>query len=168
MSSKRNRMPGLTVGEDPFERGVVHGRTFAADVSHNLDTYLQRFGASGLSIDEAFDEALRWQKAMESQNAEYTGETDGCTTFGLLSDVTADGHTWLGQNWDWLEGVHQRTLVLRITRKNKPSLVCLTEAGIVGGKMGVNECGIGLENYHDIKVGDIIEAFEMEKFAATL
>ncbi len=30
------------------------------------------------------------------------------------------------------------------------------------------ECGIGLENYHDIKVGDIIEAFEMEKFAATL
>jgi translation initiation factor IF-2 len=30
------------------------------------------------------------------------------------------------------------------------------------------ECGIGLENYNDIKVGDIIEAFEMEKFAATL
>jgi translation initiation factor IF-2 len=30
------------------------------------------------------------------------------------------------------------------------------------------ECGIGLENYNDIKIGDIIEAFEMEKFAATL
>ena len=30
------------------------------------------------------------------------------------------------------------------------------------------ECGIGLENYNDIKAGDIIEAFEMEKFAATL
>ena len=30
------------------------------------------------------------------------------------------------------------------------------------------ECGIGLENYNDIKVGDIIEAFEMEKTAATL
>ena len=30
------------------------------------------------------------------------------------------------------------------------------------------ECGIGLENYHDIKQGDIIEAFEMEKMAATL
>ncbi len=30
------------------------------------------------------------------------------------------------------------------------------------------ECGIGLENYSDIKVGDIIEAFEMEKIAATL
>jgi translation initiation factor IF-2 len=30
------------------------------------------------------------------------------------------------------------------------------------------ECGMGLENYNDIKVGDIIEAFEMEKFAAKL
>ena len=58
--------------------------------------------------------------------------------------VTADGHTWLGQNWDWLEGVHGRTFVLQVRRKDKPSFVCLTEAGIAGGKMGVNECGIGL------------------------
>ncbi|MBK5273485.1 MAG: translation initiation factor IF-2 [Desulfuromonadales bacterium] len=30
------------------------------------------------------------------------------------------------------------------------------------------ECGIGLENYNDIKIGDIIEAFEIEKFATKL
>jgi translation initiation factor IF-2 len=30
------------------------------------------------------------------------------------------------------------------------------------------ECGIGLENYNDIKVGDIIEAFEMESVKTTL
>jgi isopenicillin-N N-acyltransferase-like protein len=69
---------------------------------------------------------------------------DGCTTFGLLPEATADRHTWLGQNWDWLEGVHGRTFVLRARRKGEPSFVCLTEAGIAGGKMGVNECGIGL------------------------
>jgi translation initiation factor IF-2 len=28
------------------------------------------------------------------------------------------------------------------------------------------ECGIGLERYNDIKVGDVIEAFTMEKVAA--
>jgi translation initiation factor IF-2 len=33
---------------------------------------------------------------------------------------------------------------------------------------GGYECGIGLENYNDIKTGDIIEAFEMEKVAAKL
>src|SRR6266566_2948639 len=69
---------------------------------------------------------------------------DGCTTFGLMPEATADRHTWLGQNWDWLEGVHGRTFVLRARRKGAPSFVCLTEAGIAGGKMGVNECGIGL------------------------
>jgi len=30
------------------------------------------------------------------------------------------------------------------------------------------ECGIGLENYNDIKIGDIIEAFEIEKVATKL
>jgi len=69
---------------------------------------------------------------------------DGCTTFGLSPDATADRHRWLGQNWDWLAGVHGRTFVLRMRRKGKPRFVCLTEAGIAGGKMGVNECGIGL------------------------
>ncbi|MBZ1351344.1 C45 family peptidase [Alcaligenaceae bacterium LF4-65] len=184
--TSRKHMPALTVGDNAYERGLKHGQQFASDVAANVETYLLRFEASGLPRAEALEEAMRWQHAMESQNAEYaeemlglakgsgqsaaaiallnaryeiafmifgkdarkqeqaTNETDGCTTFGLLSDVTADGHTWLGQNWDWIAGVHQRTLVLRIQRKNKPSLVCMTEAGIVGGKMGVNELGIGL------------------------
>ena len=30
------------------------------------------------------------------------------------------------------------------------------------------ECGIGLENYNDIKVGDIIEVFEIEAIKTTL
>lgn len=72
------------------------------------------------------------------------GEADGCTTFGIGPEFGNWAKTWLGQNWDWLEGVHGRTLVLRIKRTKKPSLVCLTEAGIVGGKMGLNEVGIGL------------------------
>jgi isopenicillin-N N-acyltransferase-like protein len=69
---------------------------------------------------------------------------DGCTTFGLMPEMTANGHTWLGQNWDWLAGVHGRSFVLRVRRKSLPSFICLTEAGIVGGKMGVNDRGIGL------------------------
>ena len=40
--------------------------------------------------------------------------------------------------------MHGRTFVLRVERTHAPSFVCLTEAGIAGGKMGVNECGIGL------------------------
>jgi isopenicillin-N N-acyltransferase-like protein len=182
----RNRIPSLTVGDDPFERGRAHGRAFSADVAANLETYLRRFEASGLARDNAFAEAARWRQAMAGHNAEYAdemrgiaegsgqsddaiallnaryelaftlfgreaqrkdsavAEADGCSTFGVLPEASGDGHTWLGQNWDWLVGVHRRTFVLRIRRTGKPSLVCLTEAGIAGGKMGVNECGIGL------------------------
>lgn len=80
----------------------------------------------------------------EARALDAAAETDGCTTFGVLPEASADGRTWLGQNWDWLEGVHGRTFVLRLRRRDKPSLICLTEAGIVGGKMGLNERGIGL------------------------
>ena len=30
------------------------------------------------------------------------------------------------------------------------------------------ECGVGLDNFHDIKIGDIIEAFEVVEEAASL
>jgi isopenicillin-N N-acyltransferase-like protein len=186
MALIQDRMPALTVGEDPHERGLAHGRAFKAEVAANLEVYLRRFEASGLARADAYAEAQRWGAAMRRQNAEYAAEmaglargadqeaaaifllnaryeitytlfgkdardrdkavaeTDGCTAFGALPEATADGSTWLGQNWDWLAGVHRNTLVLRIRRKSKPSLVCVTEAGIVGGKMGVNSAGIGL------------------------
>lgn len=181
----------LTVGDDPRERGRLHGRHFADDIASNLETYLRRFEASGLDRDSAFREGTHWFASIKRQNEDYAEEMhgiaegsrhgdaaiavlnaryelaftlfgqdatrnqelrrelltvgpDGCTTFGLLPEATQDGHTWLGQNWDWLEGVHDHNLVLRVKRKNLPSFVCLTEAGIVGGKMGVNEAGIGL------------------------
>ena len=52
----------------------------------------------------------------EAMRQELLEVVDGCTTFGLLPEITADRHSWLGQNWDWLEGVHGRTFVLRVER----------------------------------------------------
>lgn len=80
----------------------------------------------------------------EARAPDAAAEADGCTTFGVLPEASADRRTYLGQNWDWLEGVHGRAFLLRLTRRDRPSLICLTEAGIVGGKMGLNERGIGL------------------------
>src|SRR6266478_4267464 len=163
----------LTTEGDAHACGLAHGRRFAREIADNVATYLRRFAASGLDRDEAYAEEMRGiadgagqsEDTIALLNARYElaftlfgqeakqGQTkkellelglDGCTTFGLLPEATADRHTWLGQNWDWLEGVHGRTFVLRARRKGEPSFVCLTEAGIAGGKMGVNECGIGL------------------------
>ncbi len=181
-------LPILDLGDDPFERGLIHGRELAPMIAENIDTYLARFAAGGLDKDDARKEGETWIEVIAGQNAEYfeemrgvaesadlplgdiamlnaryeitfglfgrearakdiatiAEEADGCSTFGALPEATASGHTILGQNWDWLAGVHGRCAVLRIRRKSGTDLICYTEAGIVGGKMGVNEHGIGL------------------------
>jgi isopenicillin-N N-acyltransferase-like protein len=76
-------------------------------------------------------------------------ETEGCTSFGLMPSATRNGHTIIGQNWDWLGSIRGRTFVMRVVRTNspgdgKPNFIGFTEGGIVGPKMGVNAAGIGL------------------------
>jgi isopenicillin-N N-acyltransferase-like protein len=181
------RYPVLDLGDDPYERGLVHGKALPRAIRDNIATYLARFAAGGLSAETARREGEVWTEVIAGQNPEYAEEmrgiaggaglplgdiamlnaryeitfglfgreaasadkiretdTAGCSTFGATASATASGHTILGQNWDWLAGVHGSCVVLRIRRSDKPDLICYTEAGIVGGKMGVNEHGIGL------------------------
>ncbi len=180
-------LPVLDLGDDPYGRGLAHGKALAQAVRDNIATYLARFEAGGLSAGAARKEGATWAEVITGQNEEYAEEmrgvadgaalplgdvamlnaryeitfglfgreaasvdkvaedaASGCSTFGVMAEATASGHTILGQNWDWLAGVHGRCVVLRIRRTGKPNLICYTEAGIVGGKMGVNEHGIGL------------------------
>ncbi len=71
-------------------------------------------------------------------------EPSGCTTAGLMPEITADGGCYLLQNWDWLADVHGHCVVIRQRGTDHPDMLYFTEAGIVGGKMGMNAEGIGL------------------------
>ena len=66
---------------------------------------------------------------------------DGCTSYGLEPRVTADAHTYLGQNWDWLAPIER--FLMGVRQDEGPDFLTLTEAGMVGGKFGLNEHGIG-------------------------
>lgn len=48
----------------------------------------------------------------------------------------------LAENWDWIPDV--QGLVLKIREPKVPEILCFTEAGIVGGKIGLNSAGLGL------------------------
>ena len=85
----------------------------------------------------------------QSVNSAAVTEQEGCTAFGLLPEMTANGNTLIGQNWDWLQKLRGHVFVMRVKRSaepgtGKPDFVGFTEAGIVGCKMGVNAAGIGL------------------------
>jgi isopenicillin-N N-acyltransferase-like protein len=66
----------------------------------------------------------------------------GCTALAVTPDASADGHLWLGQNWDWFPDV--RGLLVRSAGRGGLRVAAFTEAGIVGGKIGLNSAGLGL------------------------
>ncbi len=66
----------------------------------------------------------------------------GCTAFGALPETTVNRHILLAQNWDWIPQVEG--LFLKIQPTKGPNVLCFTEAGVVGGKIGLNSEGIGL------------------------
>ena len=67
---------------------------------------------------------------------------DGCTAFAALPETTTDGHLRMGENWDWIPGVEGA--IMRIEREDGLRVLCFTEAGIAGGKIGLNSAGLGL------------------------
>lgn len=74
-------------------------------------------------------------------DAEAAAGMDGCTSFGVGPEASADGHTYVGQNWDWLPPVE--AFLMEVRREDGPDFLAVTEAGMVGGKFGLNERGIG-------------------------
>ena len=67
---------------------------------------------------------------------------DGCTAFALAPGATAEKHLLMGENWDWIPQV--AGAVLRTAHERGPATLAFTEAGIVGGKIGLNSAGLGL------------------------
>ncbi len=65
----------------------------------------------------------------------------GCTAFAASRAVTADGHLWIGQSWDWIPDVRGALLDIEVKDRR---ILAFTEAGIAGGKIGMNSDGVGL------------------------
>ncbi len=68
--------------------------------------------------------------------------TFGCTAFAAQPEAVANGHVLMAQNWDWIPQV--KGLFLKIRNTDAPDAICFTEAGVVGGKIGLNSEGLGL------------------------
>lgn len=69
-------------------------------------------------------------------------KADGCTAFAALPAAAKNSHLIMGQNWDWIPEVEG--LFLKVRNNQGPDVLCFTEAGVVGGKIGLNSEGLGL------------------------
>src|SRR5438445_3231490 len=69
-------------------------------------------------------------------------KTFGCTAFAAVPAAVENGHLMMAQNWDWIPEV--KGLFLKVRNENGPDVLSFTEAGVVGGKIGLNSEGLGL------------------------
>lgn len=66
-----------------------------------------------------------------------------CTTLCVAPPASADGHTWLAQNWDWLGRQRAALVLLKTPGPEGHTITTLTEAGMLA-KIGLHEAGFGL------------------------
>jgi isopenicillin-N N-acyltransferase-like protein len=79
-----------------------------------------------------------------------------CTAFVVLPPRTAQAHTLIGQNWDWMKAVADTMIVLEVETEQGPNFVTVVEAGLLA-KTGMNAAGIGLVTnalHCDLEKGD--------------
>ena len=76
----------------------------------------------------------------------------GCTALGAAAETTVNRHVLLAQNWDWIPQV--QGLFLKVRPSTGPDVLCFTEAGVIGGKIGLNSEGLGLAINGLISEGD--------------
>jgi isopenicillin-N N-acyltransferase-like protein len=101
-----------------------------------------RLPLADIAVLNARYELIYSQYAAINQERSVHVPAGGCTAFAVTPDASTDGHLWLGQNWDWFPQV--RGVVLHLRQPDALTVAAFTEAGIVGGKIGINSAGIGL------------------------
>jgi isopenicillin-N N-acyltransferase like protein len=82
--------------------------------------------------------------AAKTRRSEEEGRRVGeCSAFAVLPEASLNGHTLIGQNWDWLLHAFETVVVLESKQDDGPDFVTVVEAGLLA-KTGMNSSGIGL------------------------
>jgi isopenicillin-N N-acyltransferase like protein len=67
-----------------------------------------------------------------------------CTTYAVGPEAAGDGHSYAGQNWDYLCGARDSIIMLRIIGDGEPDIIMQIEAGQLG-RHGANSAGIAMQ-----------------------
>ncbi len=119
---------------------------------------IERFGAryleemrgigdgAGVSFEDVLAINVRTEVmfAAKARTAASEGRRPGeCSSFAVLPEASSEGHTLIGQNWDWLLHSFDTVVVLEAEQVEGPDFVTVVEAGLLA-KTGMNSSGIGL------------------------
>lgn len=120
-------------GYSPEFAAMVEG------IAEGCGAPLLEIAAVNLRYELLYSEFSRIGKATLGASPSPAGE---CTTFAVLPEAARGGRLLVGQNWDWIPEV--AGVVLHVTLPDGLRVLCFSEAGIAGGKFGLNSAGLGL------------------------
>jgi len=94
-----------------------------------------------LSLEEIIAVNARYEINLTRGTVPYS-KNGGCTSVAALPRITKNGHTIMGQNWDWLPRFQEFNVVLEVEQTGKPNVVTQPEAGTLAHR-GMNSAGVG-------------------------
>jgi isopenicillin-N N-acyltransferase-like protein len=102
---------------------------------------------AGLEVADIFTMNARtevmWAATARQAEADRATLSRECSSFALLPQRTACGHTLIGQNWDWLSHSFDTLVLLEVEQDGSPNFVTLVEAGLLA-KTSMNSSGLGV------------------------
>ena len=99
---------------------------------------------AGLTLAEVMVVNARYELMLAALFSDETVAPPGeCTALAAGPGATADGHTLIAQNWDWVPQARSRSLLLEIQQEDRPDILTHVEAGFMGHK-GLNSEGLGM------------------------
>jgi isopenicillin-N N-acyltransferase-like protein len=125
-----------------------HAHAYEAPIERFEPAYLEEIRgiAEGAALDEVDILAInvRTEVMFAAKAREASGRTVGeCSAFAVTPARSVNGHTLIGQNWDWLLHSSETVVVLEAQQQDRPDYVTVVEAGLLA-KTGMNSSGIGL------------------------
>ncbi len=96
---------------------------------------------AGLSVEEIIALNARYEVNFSLGLAPLCA-VDGCTSVAAVPPATEDGHTIIGQNWDWLPRFQDFNVILEVEQEGKPGIITQPEAGVLAHR-GMNSAGLG-------------------------
>jgi isopenicillin-N N-acyltransferase-like protein len=161
----------IEIEGEALERGRQYGARAAVAIQQNIEAYLRLVEfRTGMHQEAILEAARRFGPILEEHAADLLAEMRGiahgagcdlvdillinarsellrymdeCTALAAAPDVTLQGYTLLGQNWDWNTSIEADPVLLHIRQPGKPEVLTLAEAGQVA-KIGMNSAGLGV------------------------
>jgi isopenicillin-N N-acyltransferase-like protein len=132
-------LPVIEVSGDRREVGRQHGEA----AREQIRTSIAFYQGAGIKYEEVLALNARGELSHSNPFAESEENAEGCSSYAILPEASADRHTYAGQNWDWLAETSSTVILLKVTQPGKPTVFMQTEAGQIG-RHGANSAGIAL------------------------